>query len=112
MTQHAVLECVAAVSSEFHGRREGYAKFYERHGAELGGFPAIWQYCLQLGLALHEAEEQVAKNGIIEGIDYDWVEVVLSYTDAALYVEEPLDVSQMGKLALDTITRIAKKGAP
>jgi hypothetical protein len=109
--KHAVLECVAAVSSEFHSRYEGYAQFYEQHGANLNGFPGIWQHCLQLGLALHEAECKAEQHGIMEGIDYDWVEVVLSYTDAALYVEEPLDPGQMGKLALDTIMKIAKKGA-
>ncbi len=100
---HALYECVAAVSGEFHGRRQGYEHFYTKWGPDLSGFPGIWRYCVQLGIALQGAEERAKRLGYIEGIDYNWVDVVLVYVERAQRTFELLDPDEMVALATDVI---------
>ncbi len=103
MSEPALHECIAAVSAEFHSRREGYDHFYQRWCDDLAGFPGIWSYCMQLGIALHEAEQRTKRMGYIQAIDYDWVQVVIIYAERAQNTFELLDPDAMVKFATDVI---------
>jgi hypothetical protein len=73
-------ENIAAISAVFHQHTE-YDSFYLRVGAQLGGFPGLWRYCVQAADAFLFAEECHFAE------DYEYVKAVDNFVDLIISVE-------------------------
>jgi len=98
-------ENIAACTAEFFGAHRQCRAFYDRYGPELGGFPGLWRHCIEIAVALQEAEEVVKHEGLCEGIDYTWLDVVIRYVAHVHRQAERtlLNAAQLKDLALTTI---------
>lgn len=57
---------VSAISAEFHADKR-YQHFYDTHKDEVGGFPGLWNLCVDAAIVfLREAE----------GVEYEYIEAI------------------------------------
>ena len=102
-------ENIAAVSAEFHQDKELFQQFYANHGGKLSGFPGIWCYCVELGLAFTAAEKKFKR--VMPNCDESyWIDAITGFAREILNsgecpgmpVAECLAFSQIAKCAFPT----------
>jgi len=102
------LENIAAVSAEFHYDKELFQQFYDNHGEHLSGFPGIWCYCVELGVAFTKAEKKFRRAFVTSDESY-WIDAITNYVKEIL---ESGDCPSMAKAKCIAFSNIARSSFP
>lgn len=80
MTYQADLhENIAAISGELWG---GKSKFYDRHGADLSGFPGVWRFSIDAARIFTNAEKKFGKKyGNKPNASFEYLDAILPYAE-------------------------------
>jgi hypothetical protein len=93
-----LLENVAAISADMHIGSDGRAdRFYQRFGQELGGFPGIWSFCVEMGKAFTAAEDTHEAGD-------DWIDAILGFCKVVIEIDTLPTNKELVALAVKAIT--------
>lgn len=89
-------ENIAAISAELWS---GSSKFYERHGADLSGFPGVWRFSIEAAKVFTAAENRFGKEcGTKPEASFEYLDAILEYAEWLKGSEElPTESEQQSK---------------
>lgn len=97
-------ENIAAVSAEFHQDKKLFRQFYDNHAESLGGFPGIWCYCVDLGLAFTSAENKFKRAMPMRDESY-YLDAIIEFVHKILVSGECPTFNEAECLAFSTIAK-------
>jgi hypothetical protein len=96
--QDDMYENIAAISAELWTKN---SKFYERHGAALGGFPGVWRFAIDAARIFTDAEHEL--KGKASGESYEYLEAIEDYASSLRVAKELPTQSELKALAQEAI---------
>jgi hypothetical protein len=91
---------IAAISAQFHMNNVAYSKFYQKHGEAMGGFPAIWRFCVEAADAFTQVEFSVRSNTECRR---EWIDAVDLYVAGLLAQEKLPGTAELMEMAEDAL---------
>lgn len=93
MNNRILLENTAAISAELHADEKQYQRFYHKHADDLGGFPGIWNFCVDAAKIFSSCESKK---------EFEWIDAIVTYTNSILDAESLLhkDLKLMAQKAI------------
>lgn len=79
-----LLENVAILSADLHTHKN-YGAFYERLGPDVGGFPGVYRFVIEMAKVMTDWEERHGGAEAFEGPSFgSWAEASEKFVDAAI----------------------------